>query len=1207
LYVKLADHWKNNRELMRINILLLLQLTIPSQDPGGAKMKNALKHVALLLTLLLSFFSLSALAQETTATINGQVTDPAGAVVSGAEITLTNLATKEARTVKSNDEGYYSHTFIRPGLYDLSIKLSGFKEYISRGLELLVNDRKTINVALEAGQVSESVSVTAETPIVQSSPTVGDVIESKKVLEIPLNNRNFLQLITLVPGVTADDTTESGIGLTSTTNIVIGGNRRSSTNYLVDGVSNVDVGSNITLLSTPTVDSIQEFRVITSLPTAEFGRASGGVVNLITRGGGRDFHGSAYEFFRNDKLNANSFLSNAAGRFCDRGDLAPLGRTCGQPRVPRPTLRYNNFGYTVSGPVWIPGVYGSGRDKTFFFFSQEWRRIIRQPAENFQTVPSALERTGDFTETTTQIIDPLTGLQFPGNRIPANRIDPVALQILKLFPEPTIASTTPGRAPNRILAVAPGINNTRQETLRIDHTLNSNHRLHGRYTHDLSLTREQGGLFLGIAIPNIATTDTSVPGQILSASLTSNFGSNIVNEVTFSWSGNDITTDLVGSWNRQNVNVPNKELFAENNSNLPPNISITGFPLLGAGQLFDVHYRNVNPKWNLTWVKGAHTFKFGADMSWELKDENAATNSHGTFTFSGLQTRRAGVASGLGLADFLLSRASAYSETEFDVTNNLRFGRTEFYAQDTWKVKPNLQLDLGVRYQLFRLPVDKNDVFDAFLPELYNPANAPAFANATGSALVRGTGDLLNGIAIAGVNSPFGRRLQQLDKNNFGPRIGFAWSPEATSGFAGRLFGGPQRTVIRGGYGIYYDQVLIGILEQNTFTNPPFANTASLSGTVASPITYANPAAGSAPGTLGLRALITTTSPFLTPITQQWNLTIQRQVGNNMGFEVGYLGSGGNHQTRPVDINAPTPQEILTAAKGVVGCDPALVATNTPNTCINLARPFRGYTSITDRQTTGTFRYHALISALKVQNMRRLSAQLSYTWSKNMTDATNDRDAIDLPQVRNNFALERAVARFDRTHVFKASYVYELPVSKDGLLAEPFLKQVFSGWQIAGITTVQSGLPLNRVVQGTGVGPRGSRADIVSDPFANVPVGGTANPYYINPLAFRPSAVGSLGNSARAPFRFPTFIGTDLNLAKSWHWAEHYRIQFRAEFFNVFNNTTVRDISQTVPDRLPTDAAFTSLAAFQATGSTFGQVIATRSGREVQIGLKFSF
>ncbi len=1169
-------------------------------------MKSTRKLRALLAGLLLLVCVRSAMAQETTATVNGQVTDQAGAVVSGAEIVLTNVSTREEVKTKSADDGYYSLSNIPPGVYNFAFKAQGFKEYLNKNVELLVNDRKTINVQLQTGAVTESVTVTAEAPIIQSTPTVGDAVENRRIVEMPLNNRNFLQLITLVPGVTADDTTESGVGLTSTTNIVIAGNRRNSTNYLVDGVSNVDVGSNLTLLSTPTVDSIQEFRVITSVPTAEYGRASGGVVNLVTRGGGRDFHGSLYEFFRNDKLNANSFLNNAAGRFCDSGDTAPLGKKCGDPRAPRPTVRYNNFGYTVSGPVWIPGIYSRGHDKTFFFFSEEWRRIIRQPSENFITVPSLRERNGDFSQSSIKIFDPQTGQQFQGNVIPQQKLDPTAVAFLKLYPEPTIAATTAGLDPNRVLAVAPAINNTRQETVRIDHSFNSNHRILGRYTHDLSKTREQGGLFFGVTVPGIATTDTNVPGQVLAVSLTSSFGSNLVNELTFGWSGNDITTQLVGQYTKANVKIPNAELFPENKSDLPPTITISGFPTLGASQLYSIHYRNINPRDNLTWVRGAHAFKFGGDISWEKKDENAANETQGRFGFTGLQTR-SGANSGIALADFLIGRASSYGESERDVTNHLRWGRTEFYGQDTWKARPNLQFDFGLRYQYYRLPVDKFNVLTAFLPELFDPSKALQCANATCTAFTKGVGDLLNGIAIANQNSPFGRRVQMSDKNNFAPRIGFAWSPTANQGFFARLTGGAQRTVIRGGYGIYYDQVLIGILEQNTFVNPPFANSVSLTGAVATPITYANPAAGAPPGTLSPRSLITTTNPFITPITQQWNLTIQRQLSRSAAFEIGYLGSGGNHQTRPVDINAPTPQEILAVSKGVAGCDPALSATNNPNNCINLARPFRGYTSITDRQTTATFRYNALIGSFRVQRWHGLSSQLSYTWSKNLTDSTNDRDTADLPQIRTNFKLERAVARFDRTHVFKASYVYEMPYPKGGFMETALLRQVFGGWELAGITTAMSGLPLNRVVQGTLPGPRGTRPDQVSDPFQNIPTGISRIPYFINPLAFRPTAVGAVGTSGRAPFRFQRVFETDLNVAKNWRWAERYRVQFRAEFFNVFNRVTVNDIFQTVPNLLPTDPAFTSLQSFLATGSQFGQVFATRRPREIQLALKFGF
>ncbi|HWO02701.1 MAG TPA: hypothetical protein VNS63_25900, partial [Blastocatellia bacterium] len=809
------------------------------------------------------------------------------------------------------------------------------------------------------------------------------------------------------------------------------------------------------------------------------------------------------------------------------------------------------------------------------------------------------------------IIDPLTGLQFPGNRILTERIDPNSKALLNLFPQPTIAAATPGVDPNRIETTAPGIQNTRQETVRIDHNFNSVHRLMVRYTNDLSQTREQGGLFSPLGtppvLPDIATTDTNVPGKVFSANLTSTFGSNLLNEVSFNTSSNNIGSTLIGQYTRANVSIPNTELFPENNSDLPPFVSITGLPTLGSNQIINIEYWNLNPRDNLTLIKGPHTLKFGVDLSWEAKNENAANITQGNFGFTGLQTRSAGVQSGIPFADFLLGRASAYSEAQFDVTNNLRFGRTEVYAQDTWKARPNLTLDYGLRYQYFRQPIDKNNVFDVFLPELFDPATALKCANATCTSFLPGVGDPQNGIAVAGVNSPFGRRIQRSDKNNFAPRFGFAWSPAPEGRLLEKLTGGRDKTVVRGGYGIYFDQVLVGAVEENTFTNPPFNNTASLTATAAVPITFANPSAGTPPGTLAARALRTTTDPFITPITQQWNVTIQRQFGTSTAFEIGYLGSAGNHLTRPVDINAPTPQEILAASQGIAGCDPALNASNNPNNCINLARPFRGYTTITDRQTTATFRYHALISSLRVQRVHGISAQLSYTWSKNLTDSTNDRDGIDLPQVRTNFAIERAVARFDRTQVFKASYVYELPSPKQGAMAAPFLRQILTGWEVAGITTAMTGLPLNRVVQQTGPGPRGTRPNQVSDPFQNVPAGVSRNPYYINPLAFIPTAIGEIGQSGRAPFRFEPVFETDLNVAKNWRWGESYAVQFRAEFFNIFNKTTVNDISQTVPNLLPNNVAFTNLTEFLKTNSAFGQVFATRRAREVQLGLKFSF
>jgi len=1158
------------------------------------------KHLLCLVVLLLLGFTNTTFAQEVTARIDGQVTDPAGAVVTSATITLTNTKTGEMRTVQSDDSGSYTVTQLQPGTYDMSVRAAGFKEYLSKSLEINVNDRKTINVPLETGAVTESVTVTAEAPLIQTSATIGDVVENRRVVELPLNNRNFMQLLTLVPGVTGSGTSEIGIGLTNVVDFSINGTRRNSINFLVDGVSNTDVGSGITLLSVPTVDSIQEFRVITSIPTAEFGKSGGGVINLITRGGGQDFHGGLYEFLRNDKLNANSFLNNASGTFGPNDQQVLLGlNQAGDERSPRGKLRYNNFGYLVSGPVMIPGLFNTKREKTFFLFSQEFRRIIRAPSTVAPiAVPSLLERQGNFSEAgNNPIFNPVTGLQFTNNTIPSNLINPTALALLSLYPAPNVPSTNTARAANRFAPSTPTIQNTRQETIRVDHNFTGTHRLTGRYTRDLSDTREFGGLFFGLTIPDIATTDTTVPGDVLAISLTSSFGPRIVNEATFSFSGNKITDSLVGRYNGTDVVVPNAELFPENNSGLPPVIDVTGAPTLGSPQLVDVKYRNWNPKDNLTIIFGQHTVKMGFDISWESKDENAANLTQGRYGFTGLMTRVSSVTSGIGLADFLLGRAASYTEPERDVTQHLRFGRTEFYGQDTWKIRPNLQLDYGLRYYRYRQPIDTQNVLATFLPELYNPALRPVCANVSCSLFTTSTFNLTNGFAYAGGNSPFGRRVQQNDKNDWAPRIGFAWDPWNKG-----------KTVFRGGYGVYYDQALIGIVEQNSFTTPPFNNSNSPTGTVAAPIPFGNPTPAS-PATRGnLGTVNATTAPWVTPVIQQWALSWQQEVFRNALFEIGYSGSAGNHLIRPVDINAPTPAEIIAASVGVAGCDTALSASNNPANCINLARPFRGFGSITDRQTSATSRYHGLLSSFRLRPTRGITAQLAYTWSKNITDATNDRDAIDVPQIRTNLHFERAVSRLDRTHVFVASYVYEVPTFHSGFASSGIGRTLLGGWEIAGITTAQTGLPLNRVVQASVTVPaRGTRPDIVSDPLENIPAHPTGGiPYVFNPFAFRTTLSGQIGNSPRSPFRFPSQFFTDLNLTKNFHITERYRLQFRAEFFNIFNKTIVTDVFQTIPDRLPTDVAFTSISELNKV-SQFGQVFAVRDPRQIQFGLKFYF
>lgn len=1148
-----------------------------------------LKRVTALVLLALLTIIANA-QQETSATITGQVTDPTGAVIAGASVVVTNLENGAERRVRTNDEGGYVVTPLVPGRYTIAVEADGFKKHVQPDMVLNVSDRRQFNIALEAGLQTEVVTITGAAPLVQDSPTGQGLISGTQILEMPLNNRNFLKLTELVPGVSSSLADESSFGLTSVASISINGMRRNSVNYLVDGVSNTDVGSNITLLSTPTVDSIQEFKVLTSNYTAEFGRSSGGVVTIVTKGGDKDFHGSLYEFLRNDSLSSNSFFNNRLGRNAD-----------GSPRADVPTLRYNNFGGTISGPVILPKklfgpfAYNENRQRTFFFFSEEVRRIKRGLTDASRTVPSLAQRSGDFsanlggllyrqsdgksgaavtatplmvTDTNGNTIQARSGMIFrsdgrayAGNIISASDISPLARAFFPAYPSPTNGA-------NGFTFSPVDINNTRQEALRIDHIFNDNHRIFGRYTRDLSETEESGGLFTNSGLPNIATTDTRVPGRVLAISLTDVLSSRLVNEVTYNYSSNRIDSRLVGRGRRSDYPgsdaIP--QVFSENNNNAIPSLTVTGLTTVGSLQGFDIRYNNHAIRDNLTWTQGNHTFKFGGELTFESKDENANNVTQGSFTFDGTATRGASgatslVQTGIGFADFLTGRAASYLEDQTDVSLNFRFGRREFFAQDTWRIRPGLTIDYGVRYQYFTPVTDENGVLTSFDPALYNPAAAPACATPACAALVRGTGNELNGIVVADQGSRFGRAVMPSDRNNISPRFGVAWSPF-----------GSDKTVIRAGYGLYFDQVLVGIFEQSAFVNPPFNNRATYTG---AGVTLANPTGG-ALGNLPVRALIASAADFRTPEVQQWSLGVQREVFSNAVFDLSYVGTKGDHLVRDLDINQPNPADVLR------------VGTSNRNT----VRPFRGYGAITFRETSAISRYHGLLSSFTYRFSTRFSLTAAYTFSKNLTDATNDRDAIDRPQNPLNKRVEYAEARTSRPHIFAVSYVYELPFfSRSDQTA---LRLLLGGWQVSGITTINSGQPIPRVLADTGSEIRGNRPNLVGDPQGGLAgtVDNTGLPYFFDPNAFAIAPDGTYGNAARSFARGPGQNQTNLSMAKNFYFNnEQVRyLQFRAEGFNIFNQTQ-----------------FTDIGASLATPLTLGRPTAARLPREFQLALKLYF
>jgi Carboxypeptidase regulatory-like domain len=1067
----------------------------------------------------------AAAAQETTGTITGVAKDQTGAVLPGVAVAVKNVQTGATANLVTNESGLYTAPLLQPGEYEVTFTLSGFQSRTIKGIQLHVNDRLEVNGQMGVSGVSENVQVSAASQFVQPSPQVQTLMGPTQVQELPLNNRSFVELSTLVPGVSSDLPDEVNLGLTNAVSISINGGRRNSVNWLVDGVANVDVGSNITLLNTPTLESIQEFKIITSSYAAEWPRSGGGVINVVTRGGTQKFAGTAYDFFRNDQLNANSFFRN---------------RSTDLTQHVAPRLRYNNPGFSAGGPL-LPS-----RQKAFFFFSEEVRRITRAPASQLANVvnPAWLN-------------DPTNA-----NYVDPSQRDPNAVKLLALWPAPNQFSST-GTA--QFNGSVPSVNNTRQEVVRIDYDWKQNTKIVGRYTHDLTQTVEPGGLFTGTVVPHVSATHTDAPGQIGAFELRSNWGTKL-NELKYQFSSNYIHTadDSKNVNTRTQIPVTIPELFPENAGNRLPSIAITGSLPSGFTtiQLYKDKFYNNTVADNVTWTSGKHAFKFGGIAAFEAKNENANNNTQGSFTFGTGGGRTAFQNFLTGNRDGLCGSACSYSETETDVTNHLRWQRWEMFAQDTYRVRPAITLDYGVRYALYPSVKDKNNVLATFDPSAYSLAKAPTCANAACTALVAGTGDITNGTIVAGKNSPFGRGIYPTQKGNIQPRVGVSWDPF-----------GSGTTIVRSGYGLYYDEPLIGIFEQNAFLTPAFVKNTTLQNA-----SLSNPTAGLAPGTIGLVGTQDASSvPFKTPRTQQWNVGMQRQLYRRGAIDVGYVGSHGDDLIQQVDINQPQPQDVVNEIAAGRG--------------INTARPYLGYTSIIMRQTTAYSNYHGLLTQFRHEGGRAGTYTLNYTLSRNRTTASNDRDSVDQPQNPNNLKAEYADARTDRRHIFNATYIYELPFFMHD--KNELLKAALGGWQISGFTTLQSGPPVPRILVSTNGGRRGNQATETGTPTVL-----NQGLVWFDASVFKPNADGTYGNSGRAMLRLPGRNQTDLALSKNFYPMSK-RVQFRADFINAFNHTqwtTVNADCSTPTDPTVTCASFAN--------STVGQITGTRNPREVQLSLK---
>lgn len=1118
--------------------------------------------------VILMLFCACALAQDITGSIAGTVLDASGAGVPGAQVTVTSIERNQVlRTLTTDASGNYSAPLLPVGKYSVTAEAKGFKKVTQTNVMLNVNDKLTINLKLEVGDVQQEVTVQAAPVAVEmQSPVQSTVVNGTQIRELALVTRNYEQLVALMPGVSSSAVDQLYVGVSApagtaaTIPYAINGARNSASSWSVDGADNVDRGSNLTLLNTPSIDSIAEFKVQRSGYSAEFGRAGGGQISVVTKSGTSEFHGGAYEFVRNNAFAANNFLNNA-----NRLNLGSDGKA----RVP--ALHYNNFGWNLGGPVLIPKLYGRDRNKnkTFFFFSEEWRRVITYSSPT-AVVPTADEIAGNFPH---PICASYTGSTCNQVTQQISKIDPVAQQYIKdIFSKVPLPSGT-----NTLNSLFRNTYNFRQELVRIDHSFTDNHRVFVRYLRDDIPTIEPGGLFTGDAIPNVGTTSTNAPGHNWVVHETSTLKPTWLNEVGFNYSYGAIISNPIGlmaATNSTDIKVP---LPFAVTLNQVPNLSFTG----GSGLATFGQYRDFNRNYavfdNMTKIVGRHTFKFGATWNRYQKTENAGGANAGSFSFtSSTATVPAGGATLFeqAFANFLTGNAASFGQASQDLTPDIRAIQWELYAQDDWRVAPNFTLNLGVRYSMFRQPYDARNELTTFDPSRYNPARAPQLTPA--GTLVVGTGDPLNGIVVNGSGSPFGDKVSRENNANYAPRLGFAWDPFRDG-----------KTSIRGGYGVSYDATLFGIFEQNIFQNPPFVNSVSIPNTLLS-----NPGAGTATVSNSPKVLRTTSPDFKTPYTQQWSFDIQRQITPSWLFTAGYVGTKGTHLLGIVDINTVFPNLAYTS--GLVS--PSTVFTSANEPILNTIRPYLGYNAINMIVPWFNSNYNSLQLYSQKQFHDGSIFAFSYTWSKNLTDNQTDRSSA--PQnFYNRHEAEYGRAALDRRHVFTGDFVYNIPFmrAQKGLVGK-----ALGGWEVSGIVYLNTGTPSTiGTLAGTdpaalgilGSSAAGPRPDMVCDP--NQGALHTRFSWF-NPACFQNvnAAVDHRpGNAGRGTINGPGFERVDLALFKNFtFFNERIKFQFRGEATNAFNHAN------------PNGFGSTSIGS-----SLFNTITSYRDPRIIQLGGKFYF
>jgi len=1170
------------------------------------------RHFVALVALFLGI-SLQAFAQE--ATIVGTVTDPSGSVMANVKITFTNAETGLVRTITTNESGQYVVPDLHIGHYNVKAEATGFKAAEQKGIVLQVGDRARVDFQMQVGVASETVTVEAAPIRVQTdSGEVSNVITDQQLAQISTNGRSIYVLAGLTAGASGNITGLLNVPVGGDSNVSFNGLRPAHNIYLLDGGEDLDRGGSGNMSIAPSSDAIAEFRALTSNYSAEYGLSSAGTMTMVLKSGSGTLHAGAWEFNREDGFDARDFFHPA-----------PSTKT---------KLRMNIFGFNVGGPVTLGHLYNPDKKKTFFFYNMEWRRYIIGAGSN-QTVPDPATYGGDLSSHTTNangtpfiLMVPSSsrvapsvlfancpgqtapagitqGSAFPNNTIPSCMVNPNATALLGqgIFPSTGLANVGNGIGTFRGGSGVP--TSLKEEVVRIDHNFTSKFNVFGHFVAEQISQGYATAQWSGDNVPTVGDTfgNPSYSGVVHT---TYTINPTLINEVAFNYNGNRINIIPFAANGLKSLSLPsgydsaNSRLFTgPNNLSRIPNITLNG----NSGANFQISswpWRNKADDYQIrddvSWTKGTHQFRFGGSWAIYKKVQDLFGTTQGAFSF----TNGNGTYTGDSFGDFLLGLPQNYTELavqDHGFWNNVSWAA---YVQDNWRMTRRLTLNLGLRWDGAPHTYEANNRMGNFYPSLYNPANAATFDSnnkicsaadvaagdpkcpsvspglgSSPNSILAGVPLYLNGIGIPGQNGvPKG--LVNNNWASFGPRLGFAYD-----------LSGSGKTVVRGGFGIMYERIQ-GNDMYNAGPNIPFSLNVTLNNT-----TFTNPSVAINSGTAATRPINAASltgldrDNYKNPASYQYSLGVQRALSAKSVLSVAYVGNTNRHQNDYRNINLPT-QSALPSLIGT----PYQVATG-------LTYP--GFNQITLSENEANSHYNALQVDLNSQ-VKDVQLRVLYAYSRTIDSSTGGSSG-DLSNVSNPYAgwrFDLGPGALDRTHTFTANFIYDIPVFRH--TSSRLVKSTIGGWQVSGIATIESGLPIN-LTYDSGVGGflgsgASSRPNLVGNiSYAHTVLSGNQNIQYFDPTVFPAKgtpgapAPGTWGNLGHNALRGPGRDNWDMSLFKNFSLSESRgsRFELRLETFNTWNHTQFQNVDTSRND------------------ARFGQFTSAYGARILQLGGKIYF